>query len=186
MNYVELLKEIKDIALSQHIESFYDKDVYEVWNGVNVKYSSLVVNLENMSYDGQRITYSVVMYYGDRLQQDNSNANQLYTDGVRAIQSIINVLQGNYIMLNEDVVQYTPLNQKFADYLGGVWARVDIEVDNELGLCAIDGYEWHDERDEIIRQLEAKIREYELEDEALTILLKQIRYKLNGTPIEED
>lgn len=142
MNYVELLNKIKTIALSnKYINSFYDVDVYDEWNSSNVKYGSLAVNLESVTNSGQTITYSVVMYYGDRLLQDNSNYKELYTDGLRAVQSVINALIKDGTMINDDeVIQYNPLNQKFADYLGGVWTRVDIEVDNELGYCDIDDF----------------------------------------------
>lgn len=186
MNVNELIAQIKEIALNQFAASAYDGDVYVNWNSSEVKYGSVNVGIQNISYDENMCTYTLVLYYADRLLQDNNNQNDVYTDGIRVLQGILNVLnQEPYVDISFPVI-YTPFNQKFADYLGGVYTTVDITCDSEIGLCSLDNYEWHDDKDEIIRQLEAKIREYELEDEALTILLKQIRYKLNGTPIEED
>jgi hypothetical protein len=34
-----------------------------------------------------------VLYYGDRLLQDDSNANAVYADGINVLQTIINSLE---------------------------------------------------------------------------------------------
>ena len=199
MNVNQIIQLVKDIASVQTgVNSVYDGDVYENWNSAETKYGSFNIGLENATYDSQNITYTVVLYYGDRLLQDNSNSNDLYTDGIRVLQSIINKLRtidgiGVNLGVDEEI-EYSFINQgflkddngNFVDIIGGAYTRINIYCPSELGLCYMDEYDWHDERDELIRRLEERIRQLEIDDAILKQILLQIRYKLNGTPIEED
>lgn len=141
MTVNELVDLIKEIALEQKpIVSAYDGDVYENWNSAEVKYGSFNVGLQSMTYSGNLITYSFIFYYGDRLLQDKSNVNSVYSDGILAIQSVINVLNNEYHIDIPEQIIYTPFQQKFMDYLAGVYAQVDITSESELGLCGIEDF----------------------------------------------
>lgn len=139
MNVNEIVNIIKGTAHAQRgVNSFYDGDVYENWNSAEVKYGSVNVGIQNITYNSNLVTYSLIFYYGDRLLQDKKNVNSVYSDGVRVLQSIINHLNNiDGIDIPEEIM-YTPFEQKFMDYLAGVYATVDIQCESELGLCDID------------------------------------------------
>lgn len=140
MNVNQITDKIKEIALSlETVNSIFDGDVYTNWNSAEIKYGSFNVGLQNVSNDGNLCTYTFVLYYGDRLTQDKSNVNSIYTDGVNSIQSVINVL--NYMQFDiSGQITYTPFEQQFMDYLAGVYATVDIVTSSSLGFCNMDDY----------------------------------------------
>ena len=140
MNVNELINTIKDVAISQRVASAYDGDVYASWNSAEAKYGSVNVGLQNISYDSNLCTYTVVLYYGDRLLQDKSNVNSIYSDGLRVLQGIINALNELDGVNIEFPVLYTPFEQQFMDYLAGVYATVDITCASELGTCDINDF----------------------------------------------
>ena len=140
MNVNEITNKIKEIAISlETVNSVFDGDVYDNWNSSEIKYGSFNVGLQNVSNDGNLCTYTFVFYYGDRLTQDKSNVNSIYSDGVNTIQSVINVL--NYMQFDiSEQINYTPFEQKFMDYIAGVYATVNIVTSSSLGFCNMDDY----------------------------------------------
>lgn len=140
MNVNQITDKIKEIAISlETVNSVFEGDVYDNWNSAEIKYGSFNVGLQNVSNDGNLCTYTFVFYYGDRLTQDKSNVNSIYTDGVNTIQSVINVL--NYMQFDiSEQINYTPFEQQFMDYLAGVYATVDIVTSSSLGFCNMDDY----------------------------------------------
>lgn len=182
MNVNEIINRIRTIAIQQPgVYSVYDGDVYESWNSAEAKYGSVNIGLQNVTYDSNLVTYTVVLYYGDRLLQDKRNVNSIYTDGVRILQSTINTLNQ---MDNVDISTtpiYTPFEQKFMDYLAGVYTTIDIECESELGLCNIENYEYESDKDKLIEYLMLKIAEYREDDKELSELLKVILYKIVGS-----
>jgi hypothetical protein len=133
MSSVELMETIKRIALHQIvIQSAFDGDAYLNWNSSEIRYGSFNVSLRDITYNGNLTTYSLVLYYGDRLLQDGSNANQIYTDGINALQSIINLLNRASNVEIEDDIRYTPFIQTFADYLAGVYTTINLTTEMEV------------------------------------------------------
>ena len=133
MSSVELMETIKRIALHQIvIQSAFDGDAYLNWNSSEIRYGSFNVSLRDITYNGNLTTYSLVLYYGDRLLQDESNANQIYTDGINALQSIINLLNRASNVEIEDDIRYTPFIQTFADYLAGVYTTINLTTEMEV------------------------------------------------------
>lgn len=184
MNVNQLVHIIKEVALSQNpVKTVYDGDVYENWNSAEAKYGSMNIGLQSMVYNGNQITYTFILYYGDRLLQDKSNINSIYSDGVNAIQAVINILNREYMLNIDEGITYTPFEQKFADYLAGVYAQVDILADSELGLCGIDDYKYEDDKDKLIERLIEEINKYRTEDAELSLLLQEILHKINGETI---
>lgn len=180
MNVNELIYKITEIALTQEpVKSVYNGDVYENWNSAEVNYGSFNIGLQNITYNGNLCTYSFIFYYGDRLLQDKSNVNAIYSDGVNTIQSIINILNQMEMDIPEQV-EYTPFEQKFMDYLAGVYAQVDITTESTLGFCNINDYEYIDDKDELIKQLIEEINKYKVADAELSVLLQSILHKING------
>lgn len=184
MNVNELINKISEIALSQQpVMSVYNGDVYENWNKAETNYGSFNIGLQNITYNGNFATYSFILYYGDRLLQNKRNNNSIYTDGVNVIQSVINILnQTGEADISENVI-YTPFEQKFMDYLAGVYAEVEITVDSPIGLCEMDSYDYEDDKDKLIKQLIEEINKYKAQDAQLALLLQEILHKVNGETI---
>ena len=125
MSSVELMETIKRIALHQIvIQSAFDGDAYLNWNSSEIRYGSFNVSLRDITYNGNLTTYSLVLYYGDRLLQDGSNANQIYTDGINALQSIINLLNRASNVEIEDDIRYRSLHYYKLNHRNGgrLWA----------------------------------------------------------------
>lgn len=142
MNIYQLNENIKNIASSiTTVNSVFSGDVYENWGNGEIKYGSVNVGIENVSYEGNLTTYSIILYYGDRMLQDGSNEYQIYTDAINTLQSIINVLNEFSLVDISIPVQYTPFQQQFADYLAGMYCRVDVMTDSPIGKCAMDEYD---------------------------------------------
>lgn len=135
-NVVELIDTIKKIALSQNlIQSAFDGDVYTNWNSSEIKYGSFNVGLQSVSYSKNLITYTLMLYYCDRLLQDRTNANQIFIDGSNALQSVINQInKDSNVEIAGDII-YTPFEQTFSDYLAGVYTTIDLTTESSLGTC---------------------------------------------------
>lgn len=132
-----LIKVIKAIALRQlPVHSATDGDVYDNWNSPKkLKYGSVNIGLDSVSYRGQHTVYRFILYYGDRLLQDKSNANQIYADALNVLQSVVNALNTINGVDIEGPTTYTPFEQQFMDYLAGLYVTVDILVESILGTC---------------------------------------------------
>ena len=140
MNIQELITHIKNQASKlQMVKSILDGDVYKNWNTSQLKYGSVNVAVESITRNDNYISYDIVLYYGDRLLQDDSNANAVYADGINVLQTIINSLEEELEVSSP--IQYTPFIQSFADYLGGVYCRLTISSEFTLGTCLMDAYE---------------------------------------------
>lgn len=136
LEIVELMDLLKDIAIRlQPVASAFDGDVYSNWNSSEIKYGSVNFGLERVEYDIQFCKYHIIMYYGDRLLQDASNRNDIYSDGIRVLQTIINAVNMDDRLDIDSISNYTPFEQTFADYLAGVYCRVEILAPSILGVC---------------------------------------------------
>lgn len=182
MNVIELKNIIKEVSLTQApVKSVYSGDVYDIWNSGEIKYGSLCFGLQSATYNSNLCTYTYIFYYADRLLQDKSNVNAVYTDGINAIQSVLNILNNAYNVEIPENVNYTPFEQKFMDYLAGVYATVEITTDSSIGLCSMDDYDYSkDDKDKLIEQLIEEIIKYKDEDKRLALLLQEILHKING------
>ena len=89
------------------------------------------------------MTYNAIIYYGDRLLEDKSNRNAIWSDATQVIQSIIGTVNS---VDGEITISYpynlTLFEQKFADELAGAYAEISIEVEG-VGECGdlLYGYE---------------------------------------------
>lgn len=137
VEFTALVDVIKFIARAQTpVQTATDGDVYENWNSSEIRFGGFNVALEQVSYDNQLTTYRFVMYYGDRLMQDKSNVNSVIEDGVRVIQTVLNNVTNINGVEVIFPVNYIPFEQKFMDYLAGVYVTVDIQTESVLGACA--------------------------------------------------
>ena len=185
MNINELIHKVKEVALSQQtVNSVYDGDVYTNWNSAEAKYASVNIGIQDISNDGNLTTYSVVLYYGDRLLQDKSNVNSVWTDGTNTLQSIINILNTIDMIDITEPITYTLFQQQFMDYLAGVYCQIQITTDSMIGNCSLDEYVYIDDKDALIERLIEEINKYKTEDAELALLLQEILYKISGETID--
>lgn len=157
MNVNELIIKIKEVANEQPIGSVYDGDVYKNWNSAEVNYGSVNIGLQSITYNSNLCTYTIVLYYGDRLMQNGANCNSIFSDGVTILQSIINTLNTESNIDIPEEVEYTPFEQQFADYLAGVYTTIAVTTDSELGLCSIEDFEEDDANSITIRPINPDI-----------------------------
>ena len=181
MNTIEIINKIKEVALSQAtVNTVYDGDVYENWNSAEAKYASVNIGIQSVSNEGSLTTYSIVLYYGDRLLQDKNNVNSIYSDGVNTLQSIVNILNTVDMVDIQEPINYTLFQQQFSDYLAGVYCQIELTTDSTVGYCSLDNYVYVDDKDKLIERLIEEINHYKTEDERLASLLQEILYKLTG------
>ena len=178
MNFIQLLKKLEAYSLSlPYVNSTNLGDIYEYLNGsTNVKYASVNIDIINSTRNDNLISYSVYLYYVDRLVEDKSNWMEVKTTAEQVLNSIV-----NYAAEIGDVDDGWTINyfeQQFADYCAGGYVQFNLEVPNVMGDCLIDEYKEDDEN--LIERLEEAIRQYEKENEELALLLKEILFKLTA------
>ena len=145
MNIVQINKFIEKIAgCTELVHSFYTDSVYECWNGSgDVDYGSFVFCIKKTRMRERTMIYDAIVYYGDRLLDDKSNRDAIWSDATNVIQSIIGAVNN---VEGEISIGYpyeiNLFEQKFADELAGAYANISIEVEG-VGECAdlLYGYE---------------------------------------------
>ena len=148
MNIVQLNNFIeKIVSCTEVVKSFYTNSVYECWNAEEVKYGSISFCITKTQMRERTMTYDAIIYYGDRLLEDKSNRNAIWSDATQVIQSIIGTVNS---VDGEITISYpynlTLFEQKFADELAGAYAEISIEVEG-IGECGdlLYGYEGNTE-----------------------------------------
>lgn len=177
-NFIQIMKHLEAYSISlPYVNAVNLGDIYEYLNGnPNVKYASVNIDIINSTRNDNLISYSVYLYYVDRLIEDKSNWMEITTTADQVLNSIV-----NYAAQIGDVNDGWTINyfeQQFADYCAGGYVQFTLEVPNELGSCLIDEYE--DSEEDLIERLKEAIRQYEEENAELAILLKEILHKLTG------
>ena len=139
MNYYEIAEKLRaGLAGVGYVNSIYDGDVYDQWNNNEVPYLSACFELEGIETSDNIKSYNIVVYAADRLLEDGSNKAMCWDAAEQAIETALNFATENGKSDNlwiEDMRQYTPFVQKFADNLAGVWCRVQIKTRNVINLC---------------------------------------------------
>ena len=177
-NFIQILKKLETYSLSlPYVNSTNTGDIYEYLNGKpNVKYASVNIDINQSTRNDNLITYSVYLYYVDRLVEDKSNWMEVKTTAEQVLNSIV-----NYAAEIGDVDDGWTINyfeQQFADYCAGGYVQFNLEVPNVMGDCLIDEYQ--DEDKELIDRLKEAIRQYKEENKELAELLKEILFRLSG------
>lgn len=140
MTLYEIVNSILDIAKKQpNINHTGEGDIYSLNSLPNIDYGVFYITQTNHTQSENVVTYKLVLYYIDRLLQDGSNRLQVQSQGILALNNIINIF--NQITPEVEVdyeVDYTTFTHRFNDDCAGVFASVTITADNDLGVC---GYE---------------------------------------------
>lgn len=178
MNFVQILKKLEAYSLSlPYVKDVNLGDIYEYLNGrPNVKYACVNIDINQSTRNDNLTSYSIYLYYVDRLTEDKSNWKEVKTTAEQALNSII-----NYAAQIGDVDDGWTVNyfeQQFSDYCAGGYVQFNLEVPNLMGDCLIDEYE--DEDESLIERLKEAIRQYEAENAELALLLKDVLFRLEG------
>ena len=182
MNFIQLLKKLEAYSLSlPYVNSTNLGDIYEYLNGKpNVKYASVNIDINQSTRNDNLNSYSVYLYYVDRLVEDKSNWMEIKTTAEQVLNSIVNYAAEIGDVDDGWTIHY--FEQQFADSCAGGYVQFNLEVPNVMGDCLIDEYKDDDEN--LIERLEEAIRQYEKENEQLALLLKEILYKLTGEVLQ--
>ena len=139
MTLFELINKLKDIAISKpNINFVGDGDVYTLNSLPNIDYSVFFITQNDHSIYQDTITYSLNLFYIDRISDSEDNVLNIQSDGILQLTNVINTL-----VFSEDVdvdgeISFVPFIQRFADQCAGVYCTVRFIVDNNLGVCSYD------------------------------------------------
>lgn len=183
MNFLQILKRLEAYSLSlPYVNEANLGDIYEYLNGnPNVKYASVNIDINQSTRTGNLVSYSIYIYYIDRLSEDKTNWKEIKTTAEQVLSSIINYAS-NMIgdVIDGWVINY--FEQQFADNCAGGWVNFSLEVPSVLGDCMID--EYIDENADLVERLMEAIRKYEEENVELGLLLKDILHKISGEVVD--
>ncbi len=137
MTLTEIVKTLLDIAKNQpNINYVGEGDIYNLNSTPNVDYSVVYITQGTHNLDKDTVTYSFYLYYIDRLTGNNDNTLNIQSTGIRMLGNIINIF--NEVVDEAEIVydiQFQPFTHRFADDCAGVYATIQIEVGNNIGLC---------------------------------------------------
>ena len=139
MTLFEIINKLKNIAISKpNINYVGDGDVYTLNSLPNIDYSVFFITQNDHSIDSDTITYSLNLFYIDRISDSEDNVLNIQSDGMLQLTNIINTL-----VFSEDVdvdgeITFVPFIQRFADQCAGVYCNVRFVVENNLGSCNYD------------------------------------------------
>jgi hypothetical protein len=137
MTLYEVITDILNIAKQQpNINHTGEGDVYLLNSLPNIDYSVFWVTQTNHTQGENTVSFNLILYYIDRLLPDDSNRLQIQSQGMLALNNIINI----YNQMNTDIqieydINYTTFTHRFTDNCAGVFANVTITADAELGIC---------------------------------------------------
>ena len=139
MTLFEIINKLKNIAISKPNINFVDDgDVYTLNSLPNIDYSVFFITQNDHSIYQDTITYSLNLFYIDRISDSEDNVLNIQSDGMLQLTNVINTL-----VFSEDVdvdgeITFTPFIQRFADQCAGVYCTVRFVVDNNLGSCSYE------------------------------------------------
>lgn len=131
MKYKEIIKIIKNISLAlPDVQSFYTGDVYEVNADQSVKYSSVVLTNQEHSFDNinDKFQYNFILFYIDRLTDDENNRTDVHTAAVSALKAIVRHLEDYDVIIND--FKFNLFRERFNDSCAGAYASLSVEVED--------------------------------------------------------
>lgn len=183
MKFINILHRLKAYAQANPlVQSVTLGDLYENLNSKpDGLYANVNIDIATAQRDENLIRYQIYLYYTDRLLEDKRNWMNIKDAAETVLESIINYA---YQEIGDVDENYTIsfFEQQFADYCAGAYVNFYIEVPNELGDCLMDDY--ISDEQSLIERLKEAIRQYEVENAELALLLKEILFKLTGETVD--
>lgn len=137
MTLFEICNNLKNIALEKNnINYAGDGDIYILNSSPDTDYSVFFITQNTHNVSENTITYSLNLFYIDRLTENKDNMLKIQSDGMLSITNIVNEFNERY----DDVeitypLQFQVFNQRFADECAGVWCVANIICRNDIGIC---------------------------------------------------
>jgi hypothetical protein len=136
MTLQDLIQDIESIAGGQpSVQMIVENDVYKLNERADARYGVFAFTQEthSTSPDSDYITYNLILYYIDRLTDDERNEVEVQSTGVQVLGNILASLAERVVRVGDYNMQ--PFRQRFADVCAGVFARVAITTLKDT-LCA--------------------------------------------------
>lgn len=139
MTLKTIIDKLRAIALrTPNVRSVIVNDIYRENAFVDVEYGVVGILQDEHIAGDNTVSYGITLVYIDRLLRDAANEVDIQSEGMLALTNIINAFIGenDNAMLGGEVA-FTAFNQRFADDCAGVYARISLVVETNLGICYI-------------------------------------------------
>ena len=134
MTYLELIKTLKSISLSQpNVHSFVRQ--FDDLNREDTVYSAIILQDQQHAQAGDFINYSFYISYTDRLVENNSNEDSIISTAISIINNIVNTLREIY-PYDVYLSNYNVFQQRFTALCAGAYSTITISI--PAALCAED------------------------------------------------
>lgn len=141
MNLEQLIAKVGDYAITHKLVNWYagGANVYEINNGEIRDYALIYFSPTGNHIVTENITtYSVTIYYIDRLVDDLTNDTQIFSTGIEVLKQIIRGIgdmDGVLGISNSYSITNFTETLKMADKCAGAYATLEITVMND-NYCA--------------------------------------------------
>ena len=142
MTLYELVRKIERIASAQPtIRMIVENDIDKLNAVSEAQYGvfSFVQGQHSTTAQSDWVTYSLTLYYIDRLTEDDSNLLEVQSVGVQTLDNIVRNLTQTEPQIMVGNYSFQPFLHSFADKCAGVYMTVSIQVLRD-SLCS-EGYE---------------------------------------------
>lgn len=134
MTYLELIKTLKSISLSQpNVHSFVRQ--FDDLNREDTVYSAIILQDQQHVQAGDFINYSFYISYTDRLVENNSNEDSIISTAISIINNIANTFREIY-PYEVNLSNYNIFQQRFIALCAGAYSTITISI--PAALCAED------------------------------------------------
>lgn len=140
MNYFNFVKAIESVSMQhQLVEEWKEGDVYDNFNSGQHRYGAINMTVQSVVDVNPSLSkVNFVLFYMDRLLDDNSNKIEIQSVALTVLKQIINRLEDTYNISFSNMT-YTPFSEKLADMVAGMYLSASISIESDV-LCADDIY----------------------------------------------
>lgn len=129
MTLKEIYNVIGDISLSKiEVNSYHTTNPYTAFNQPDIKYSAVAVEFNSCNFDEDLKIYNGVLYYSNRLLENEENNFLIQEVATNTIIDIIKDLREIEGIVNVSNNEITFFHQKFIDFLSGAYCTIQITV----------------------------------------------------------
>ena len=138
MTLYELVRKIERIASAQpSINMIVENDIDKLNAVGEAQYGvfAFVQGQHSTSANSDWMTYSLTLYYIDRLTEDDSNLLEVQSVGVQTLDNIVRILAQDDPHISVGNYTFQPFSHSFTDECAGVYITVSIQA-LRCGMCA--------------------------------------------------
>lgn len=136
MTLYEIINNLLAIAKSKpNINFVGEGDIYELNNLPDIEYSVFYITQETHNIDENTNSFTLNLFYVDRLTENNNNRLIIQSNGIEAITNIVNTMVMTENIDIDYPLTFTPFNQRFADDCAGVYCTITLITDANIGIC---------------------------------------------------